>query len=105
MSKKSNKKYRIKSKFRFVTFMIIVIGLAVGAIGYFSGYGISTALTDPYSEVKVEVVSGDTVWDIAYEYKSSDKDIRKAVYEICQANELDDGHIEEGMTLTIPQSL
>lgn len=100
-----NKKYRIKSKFRFITFLVLVVGLAVGLFGYFNGSGISIAKTDPAKTLSVEVADGNTVWDIAYEYKSSDKEIRKAVYEICQANELEDGNIEEGMILSIPQTL
>lgn len=103
--KKSNKKYRIKSPFRFISFIVIVVGLVVGAFGYFTGFGISTALAKPSDQITVEVVSGDTIWDIAYQYKSTGKDVRKAVYEICQANDIEDGHIEDGMILEIPQNL
>ena len=106
--KKSNRKYRIKSKFRFITFLVIVLGLAAGAIGYatgVTGFGISTALTVKDEPVKVEVFAGDTIWDIADEYKSRDKDIRKAVYQICRLNDLEDGHIEAGMMIEIPENL
>ncbi|MDO4176699.1 MAG: LysM peptidoglycan-binding domain-containing protein [Bacillota bacterium] len=103
--KKSNKKYRIKSPFRFITFLVIVAGLIIGAFGYVTGFDVSTALAKPSDQITVEVVPGDTLWDIAYQYKSSDKDVRKAVYEICQANDIEDGHIEAGMILEIPQSL
>lgn len=103
--KKHNRKYRIKSPFRFVTFLIIVAGLIIGVFGYFTGFDVSTALTKPSDQITVEIVSGDTLWDIAYQYKSSNKDVRQAVYEICQANDIKDGHIEDGMILEIPQSL
>ncbi|MCF0144346.1 MAG: LysM peptidoglycan-binding domain-containing protein [Firmicutes bacterium] len=103
--RKSNKKYRIKSKFRFITFMVIAIGLTVGAFGYISGMGVSTALTDKPAPIQVEVCAGDTLWDIANEYKSTDKDVREAVYEICQANDIKDGYVEAGMIIDIPQNL
>ena len=45
--KRTNKKYRIKSKFRFITFIVIILGLAVGTIGYITGFDISTALEQP----------------------------------------------------------
>ncbi|MDO4860550.1 MAG: LysM peptidoglycan-binding domain-containing protein [Bacillota bacterium] len=103
--KRSNRRYRIKSPLRFITFLVIVAGLIVGIFGYASGFNVSTALVKPSDRIAVEIVSGDTLWDIAYQYKSSGKDIRKAVYEICQANNIEDGHIEEGMIIEIPQSL
>ena len=100
-----NRKYRIKSNFRFITFIVIVLGLAVGAFGYITGSNEAIALDQPKEPVTVEVTAGDTVWDIADFYKSEDKDIRKAVYEICEANSIEDGTIESGMILTIPERL
>ena len=103
--KKNSKRYRIKSKFRFITFIIIVVGLSLGLFGYITGFDISNALTEPVDKTTIEVAAGDTVWDIASEFKSSNKDVREAVYEICDENNIKDGHIEAGMTLSIPQSL
>ncbi len=106
MSKtRKNKKYRIKSNFRFITFIVIVLGIAIGAFGYVTGSDETIALDQPKEPVMVEVTAGDTVWDIADHYKSDDKDIRKAVYEICEANGIQDGMIESGMILTIPERL
>ena len=103
--KRTNKKYRIKSPFRFIMFVVIVLGLAAGAFGYITGFDVSTALEQPKELITVEVTAGDTVWDIADQFKSDGKDIRKAVYEICQANDLHDGEITSGMILTIPEDL
>ena len=103
--KRTNKKYRIKSPFRFIMFVVIVLGLAAGAFGYITGFDVSTALEQPNELITVEVTAGDTVWDIADRFKSDGKDIRKAVYEICQANDLHDGEICSGMILTIPEDL
>ena len=103
--KGTNKRYRIKSKARFITFVVIVLGLAIGAFGYVTGFDVSIALERPQDQMTVEVSSGDTVWEIADHFKSDGTDIRKAVYEICQANDLKDGMIHSGMTLTIPENL
>lgn len=103
---KNRRKYRIKSPARFITFLVIVIGITVGAFSMISGLYTATALDkQPQDNIIVEVAAGDTIWDIAYEYKSTDKDTREAVYEICQENDLKDGYIQEGMKLSIPVSL
>ena len=110
--KKTNKRYRIKSPFRFIMFVVIILGLAAGTFGYITGFDVSTALEQPGEQITVEVTAGDTVWDIAdtvwdiaEQFKSDGKDVRKAVYEICQANDLHDGEIHSGMILTIPENL
>jgi len=103
--RKTNKKYRIKSKFRFIAFVVVVLGIAVGAFGFINGSVESIALEQPQDQVVVEVAAGDTIWDIADQYKSDGKDIRKAVYEICQVNDIPDGKIQSGMKLAIPEYL
>jgi len=103
--KTNTRKYRIKSKFRFITFIVIILGLAIGTFGYISGNHVATALVNPKEQITVEVTAGDTLWEIADHVKSDDTDIRKAVYEICQANDIQDGCIQSGMILTIPENL
>ena len=103
--RKAHRKYRIKSNFRFITFVVIVLGLAIGAFGFITGSNDAIALDIPTDPVTVEVTAGDTVWDIAEHFKSDDTDTRKAVYEICQANDIQDGSIQSGMILTIPENL
>ncbi|MDD4199893.1 MAG: LysM peptidoglycan-binding domain-containing protein [Eubacteriales bacterium] len=103
--KHSNRKYRIKSKFRFVTFLVIVIGLSMGIFGYITGFDISTALTKPSDEIIIEVAAGETLWNIADRYKSENTDIREAVYLISRVNDISDGYIQEGMMISIPECL
>ena len=103
--RKANKKYRIKSKFRFIAFLVIIMGIAVGTFGYVTGFDVSTALEQPGETITVQVSDGDTVWDIAKHFSSDGKDIRKVVYEICEANDLQDAQIHSGMVLTIPANL
>ena len=106
--RRSHRRYRIKSNFRFITFIVIVLGLAIGAFGFITGSNEAIALdvpNDPVTPITIEVTAGDTVWDIAEHFKSDDTDTRKAVYEICQANDIPDGSIQSGMILTIPENL
>lgn len=106
-NRNARKRYRIKSNFRFVTFLVVVLGLAIGAFGFITGSNQVIALETSQAPepITIEVTDGDTVWDIANHFKSDDKEIRKAVYEICQANNIPDGSIQSGMILTIPENL
>lgn len=101
---RTRKKYRIKSKFRFITSMIIMIGLIVGGISLITGMNKSFALTQPQF-TEVEVCYGDTLWDIANTYKSDDTDTRRAVYEICKANDIEASDLESGMVIQVPDKL
>ena len=68
------KKYRIKSKFRFITSVVIMAGLMIGIIGAVSGLNVSRALTETkYKEV--QICYGDTLWDIAQKYGMSVDDL------------------------------
>ncbi len=96
------KRYRIKSKFRFITFIVITVGLLIGIIGAVSGLNDSRAMTAvEYKEI--EICSGDTLWDIANTYKSDSTDTRKAVYRICRINDIQASDLVPGMILSIPE--
>lgn len=98
------KKYRITSKFRFITSVVIMAGLIIGIMGAVSGLNVSRALTETkYKEV--QICYGDTLWDIANTYKSDDTDTRKAVFEICKVNDIEASDLEPGMTISVPEDL
>lgn len=101
---KSNKKYRIKSKSRFITFLVIVICVFVGTIGYFTGFSTANAIEDSDYKI-IEVSCGDTIWDLAEQYKDDNVEIRDAVYAICELNDIKADEIKPGMKLTIPVSM
>lgn len=104
MRAQRRKKYRITSKFRFITSIIIMTSLAIGIFGAVSGLNISRAITKP-QYTQVEVCYGDTLWDIANTYKSEDTDTRRAVFEICKINDIEASDLSPGMTISIPESL
>lgn len=98
------KKYKITSKFRFITSIIVMTCMAIGFIGAVSGLDISRALTKP-QYTQVEIVSGDTLWNIANTYKSNDSDTRRAVFEICKINDIEASDLKPGMVISVPQNL
>lgn len=104
MKTQRRKKYRITSKFRFITSIIVMSCLAIGIFGTISGLNISRAITkDQYTQVKI--CYGDTLWDIANTYKSNDTDTRKAVFEICKTNDIEATDLAPGMTISVPKDL
>lgn len=54
------------------------------------------------SFVSHRVVSGDTLWEIAAVYTAPGDDIRRTVFEIRQANEIDGSIILPGQELRVP---
>ncbi|MBQ2058766.1 MAG: LysM peptidoglycan-binding domain-containing protein, partial [Firmicutes bacterium] len=54
--------------------------------------------------VSVEVVSGDTLWDLARTYGPSDKDVRLVIKDICAINDVSAYTLVPGQNLLIPQS-
>ena len=104
MKTQRRKKYRITSKFRFITSIVVMLMLAIGIFGTISGLNTSRAITKP-QYVQVEVCYGDTLWDIANTYKSDDTDTRKAIFEICKINNIEVSDMSPGMVLSIPEDL
>lgn len=103
-AQRRRKKYRITSKFRFITTMMILFTLLIAGLNVVTGSDTSIALTkSQYTQVKV--VSGDTLWDLANQYKSDGTDTRKAVYEICRINEIDASDMKPDMVILIPENL
>ena len=52
--------------------------------------------------VEVQVMAGETMWDIAARYKSNDTDLRKVVYDIQQHNNLETADLMAGETIKVP---
>ena len=96
------KTVRIKNKFRFITFvtiMVLLISMAIGAM--FPVVALSEYSGGSYVEVCVK--SGDTLWTLAERYGNTNKDIREFIYEICDLNGINASGLIAGMTIRIPQ--
>ena len=97
------KRYRIANKFRFTVFTVTV--LLVFSLVFSNLTGLDCAYSDPEKTyISVEVVSGDTLWDLARTYGPADKDVRLVVKDICAINEVSAYTLRPGQSLLIPQS-
>lgn len=103
-SNNRKRKYRIKSKFRFITSLIVMIGILVGGINYILGLDTSFALIKS-EPIEVEVCYGDTLWEIANTYKDDNTDTRRAIFEICKVNDMSASDLEPGMVILVPDNL
>ena len=98
---KTRKRYRIKNRVRFASFIVISLLLVCTIFNTALGFNDALALSEQqYIEIQVE--SGDTLWTIADEYMPDDIDIREAVYMICETNDVDANTLYAGQTLSIP---
>lgn len=92
-----NKRYVLKNKRRFYLFVIMVtIVISFSALAA-AVNGADTC--DKY--ISVVVKSGDTLWDLAKEYRSSG-DLRQYIREVEKINNLKDSLIYEGDVLKMP---
>ena len=99
-----NKRYRIKSKARFITFIVMITFMIIGGISFLTGSDESTATTvDEYTTYTVGY--GDTLWGIADQFKDDDTDVRKAVFVISKTNDIKAEDLQPGMELLIPQDM
>ena len=97
------KKYRITSKTRFALFVAIIIILITTVVNFALELNtVDSSTIQEYTEVKVS--SGDTLWSIADTYMSYNSDIRKAVYQLCQINDMSADQLYAGMTILVPTS-
>ena len=95
------KRYRIVNKLRFTTFMTAFVLLAIVCFSSVLGYNdVSASDNKQYEEYFVQ--AGDTLWDIASQFKPSDINIKKFIYEIQIHNNTDAEHLQAGQTIEIP---
>lgn len=97
------KRLYIVNRPKFIFMTLITLILLSTLITYFSGLFMSEATTNQ-ANIIVEIVTGDTLWDIASNYNFYDEDIREVVYRIKKFNALDDGYLIAGQSIVIPLS-
>ncbi len=97
----TKKKYRIKSRVRFFSCILIIMLLTVSAANTLLGLNNAEGQTKDQFMV-VEVLYGDTIWDIAQEHLSEGMDLRKAVHVIMLLNDISSEELQPGQTLKIP---
>lgn len=95
------KSYRIKNRFRFTIFVVLMIILLTTAVNF--ALGLNTAASSTVQEyTDVVIKSGDTLWNIAQTYMPDNMDTRKAVYQLCSLNNISADELYAGMTIQVP---
>ena len=97
----NKKRYRIKSRVRFFSFVLVMMLLTVTAANTVLGLNNAEGQTKDQFMV-VEVCYGDTIWEIAQENLSEDMDLRDAVHIIMSVNNISAEELQPGQTLKIP---
>lgn len=101
---RNRRRYRIVSGFRFTVFMTVsvlfIIFTVVSIAARFNG--VSGATVDRF-ETRT-VMAGETLWSIASEYNDGSEDIRKTIFEICEANDVSAETLQAGQEIMIPLS-
>ena len=96
------KTIRITNKYRFITFvtvLVLVVSMAIGAM-----FPVSAASPKHSSYTEIKVQTGDTLWQLAKTYGDQSKDVREVIYDICKVNNVDAGSIYPGQVLRIPEN-
>lgn len=102
-SKLSRKQKRDRALALLVVLALMATGISAGLRGFF-GAALANRIEAEAEEVPVIehiVVPGDTLWDIAEQYRP-DRDPREVIAQIQQINGITDGKIYPGQKLKIP---
>ncbi|OPX43716.1 cell division suppressor protein YneA [Ruminiclostridium hungatei] len=91
------KKYALKNRARFFTFLF-----SVSLIAFIIVYTASVSGYAEPSYQKVTVRSGDSLWSIAREYCDDRHDIREYIYNVRKINNMDSSLLMADTTLLIP---
>ena len=92
---------RVKSKVRFTIFLVVMILMMTSLISAITGASVaSSSSTDQFQ--CVEIGSGDTIWAVAEKYGPEGTDVRKVVYDICEANDMDASELKAGQMILVP---
>jgi hypothetical protein len=94
----SNKKYVLRNKKRFFTFIFITLFITSTLI-----YTVSVSGFSEMHYTRVTVNAGDSLWSIAEKY-CENSDIRKFIYEIKKINNMKSGDLYADSTILIPEN-
>ncbi|MDO5331629.1 MAG: LysM peptidoglycan-binding domain-containing protein [Bacillota bacterium] len=94
-------KYKIVNRFRFITFLVVVfLVLSFVLLSFLNISSARSAKNQTY--VTIEVMPGDTLWQIARSFGPKGKDVREVIYQICKINSVSAETLKAGQTLLIP---
>lgn len=96
------KHYKIVNKFRFITFVtVLILVISLSVVGVFGLVKARASEKLVYTEV--EICDGDTIWQLAARYGNPEKDIREVIYDICSINNISADNLRAGQIVLIPE--
>ena len=93
-------RYRIKSKLRFIIFMIMIFLIIISISSAINGYQAEGLHMQTLQEIRV--IPGDTLWELAQTYGPNNRDIRKLIHQICVINDIRADELRPGQIIKIP---
>lgn len=93
-------KYRVTDIRKFKRFMFMSI-LFISILAFTSMTTLNAYSKDIPQFDYIKVTEGDTLWSIASDYDDN-KEIRQVIYEISEANNIDDALIYPGDIIKVP---
>ncbi|NBI07929.1 LysM peptidoglycan-binding domain-containing protein [Senegalia massiliensis] len=97
-----NKRLVIVNKFRFVTFLLVLILLFALLLNNLLSVVVASNTDSEYKQIHVK--EGDTIWCIAKSNNPEGDDVREVVYKIKKINNISNEWIEAGDILKIPRN-
>jgi len=103
ITKLQKKKVHIKSRIRFILFLVvcILISLTILFSFIYPGKAEQSDAKDQYISIYVE--SGDTLWGLSRKYSPDSMDIRKYIEEVKKYNQLSSSDIKVGQIIRFPK--
>ena len=97
----AGKKYRIKSRGRFITFVVLMILFTVTISSTIMGFNNADGMTER-EYIKITVEHGDTLWQLARTHMPTNMDTRRAVHTLSTLNNIEAHELQAGQTLMVP---
>ena len=94
---KSKLQMRRRRRFFSSIFLVIIIGLSFASVNSSIARG-----SESPRYIQVTVQAGDTIWKIAKDNASKERDIRDLVYEIREINNLSTTSLKPGQIIKVP---
>lgn len=95
------RKLKIVNKKRFVVFLTTVLILLIFITGTIFKLNAAYSFSED-NYIEIQIIQGDTLWDIAKRNNPYNKDIRKVVYEIMKINNMKNANIKIGTVIKVP---
>ena len=94
-------RYRVVNRFRFITFLVaLFVVLSFTFLSFLNISSARSAKQETY--LTVEVMPGDTLWQIAREFGPKNMDVREVIYNICKINDITAETLQAGQTILVP---